>query len=133
MRIGAVLGQYLRIAADAAGAGPNDTYVDGKLLTQKWQDEGSMPPRLRAQGVWRSCGTHFRKLQAQARSHSRLLIPHLLEHFLHVVQLDRPLVFPLILAKHKNLAARDLVALDGALLREERVDIANEGARDVWR
>jgi hypothetical protein len=33
----------MRFAADAAGAGPNDTDVEGKLLTRKWQDKGDIP------------------------------------------------------------------------------------------
>jgi hypothetical protein len=43
------------------------------------------------------------------------LIPHLL----HLMQLDRPLVLPLELAQHIDLAASDLVALQRALLSIE--------------
>jgi len=58
------------------------------------------------------------------------LIPHFLEHLLHLVQLDRPLVLPLELSEDVNLARRDLVALDGLLFGKEGAEIFHEAARD---
>ena len=61
------------------------------------------------------------------------LIPHLLEHLLDLMQLDRPLTLALILAQDMDLAARDLVALDGAFLCVKGAHVANEGLGDLGR
>jgi len=49
------------------------------------------------------------------------------------VQLDRPLALPLELSQDVDLAARDLVALDRALLSMEGVHLADERFRDLRR
>jgi hypothetical protein len=67
------------------------------------------------------------------RDRSRKVIPHLLEHLLHLMQFDRPLALSLILTQNMNLAASDLVALDGAFLRVKGAHIGDEGLGDLWR
>ena len=58
------------------------------------------------------------------------LIPQFLEHLLHLVQLERPVVLPLELSKDMNLAGCDLVSLDGAFLCMEGAHVAHEISRD---
>jgi hypothetical protein len=55
------------------------------------------------------------------------------KQFFDLVQLDRPFVLPLKLSEGVNLPARDLIALDRALLSVERAHIADEGLRDLGR
>ena len=40
---GRLLCTLVHAPADTAGTGPNDTHVEGKLLTRKWQDQGDIP------------------------------------------------------------------------------------------
>ena len=57
----------------------------------------------------------------------RAMILHLLEHLLHLMQLDRPFVFALKLTQNMNLAAGDLVSLERAFLCLKGVYIGDEG------
>ena len=54
------------------------------------------------------------------------MIPHLQEHLFDLVELDRPLALSLILAQDVDLAARDLIALDGAFLSMEGAHVATK-------
>jgi hypothetical protein len=67
------------------------------------------------------------------RDQLRKIIPHLLEHLLHLMQFDRPLALFLILTQDMNLAAGDLVSLERALLGMEGPHIADKGTRDGER
>jgi|HubBroStandDraft_2_1064218.scaffolds.fasta_scaffold2912219_1 hypothetical protein len=60
------------------------------------------------------------------------LIPLLLKHLLHLVQLDRSLALSLILAKDMDLAARDLVTLDRTFLCMEGAHVAQPRAAVQW-
>jgi hypothetical protein len=58
---------------------------------------------------------------------SSLVIAHGQKHLLHVVQ---PKLAKVVLLQRVELTRRDLVALEGILLRQERAHILDEGSRD---
>jgi hypothetical protein len=49
------------------------------------------------------------------------------------MQFERPVVLSPILTQDVNLAASDLVSLDGVLLSMERAHVADEGLGDFGR
>jgi hypothetical protein len=59
------------------------------------------------------------------------VIPHLQEHLLHVGNSKRPLSPKGIFVQRDELADRDLIGLDGALLGDERAHVADKISRDI--
>jgi hypothetical protein len=87
--------------------------------------------RLHSERAW-SLTEHGCSAACGTRKRTRnLLVAQFLEHLPHLVEFDWPLVLSLIPAENVNLPARDLVALDRALLSMVSAHIADEGFCDL--